>query len=180
MGDIGDNLAIRPNIQLYRFEEPALAQTDSMITNYDKITLQYPDSARDAEALMVDPLTRDIYIISKREANVRVYRTSNPVSTPQPLKLELMGKLPFYLVTAADITSNGEEILVKNYLAVFYWKRGPGESIFDALEKEHQLIQYTPEPQGEAIAWKTDNSGFYTTSERVGNNKQFLYYHSRK
>lgn len=179
VGDIGDNLAVRPNIQIYRFEEPSISQKDSMIVNYDRITLNYPDSARDAEALMVDPISTDIYIISKREPHVGVYKAKNPSSSQSVVKLEFLGKLPFHLINAADITPDGKEILVKNYLAIFYWKRDPKKSIFETLQEDHQLIRYSPEPQGESIAWKPDDSGFYTISERVNNKKQFLYYYPR-
>ena len=74
VSDIGDNAAVRPDIQIYRFPEPSIVQKDSMINKYDQINLHYPDSARDAEAVMVDPITQDIYIISKREQHVGVYR----------------------------------------------------------------------------------------------------------
>jgi hypothetical protein len=40
---------------------------------------QYPDGSRDAETLLLDPLTKDIYVISKREfEDIRVYRAPYP------------------------------------------------------------------------------------------------------
>ena len=128
---------------------------------------------------MVDPLTKNFYLISKRESAVRLYEIKFPFErdTLQAVKLS---KLPFTDIVAADISPDGREILLKSYSEIFYWKRQDNESIAEVLKRNPIKIDYEREPQGEAIAWKLDGSGFYTLSESkiiVGGN---LYFFKRK
>ena len=44
----------------------------------DRLRFVYPDTIRDAEAMMLDLLTKDYYIITKREDSVRLYRAAYP------------------------------------------------------------------------------------------------------
>jgi hypothetical protein len=70
VGEIGDNNAAYNLKYIYRILEPDVSSTqssiDTTLLNVEKITFQYPDGRRDAETLMVDPLTKDIYVVSKR------------------------------------------------------------------------------------------------------------------
>jgi hypothetical protein len=71
-------------------------------------------------------------------------------------------------------------VLLKNYNEIYYWKRNSNEPILEVLKRKPIKIDYDREPQGEAIAWKLDGSGFYTLSESkliVGGN---LYFYKRK
>ena len=65
VGDIGDNGGVYSYITVYRVAEPVVDSNESLVevtlSDVDSIKLQYPDGPRDAETLMVDPLTRDIY-----------------------------------------------------------------------------------------------------------------------
>ncbi|HEY3429911.1 MAG TPA: hypothetical protein VGK39_04480, partial [Cyclobacteriaceae bacterium] len=69
VGDIGDNNAKHKYKLIYRIEEPVidLTHSDTTLNSIDRIKFELPDGSRDSESIMVDPLTRDIYIISKRE-----------------------------------------------------------------------------------------------------------------
>jgi hypothetical protein len=69
-------------------------------------------------------------------------------------------------ITSACSSPDGKELLAKNYTNIFYWKRNAGESILSALQRSPVLLDYTLEPQGEAICFKNDNSAFYTISEK--------------
>jgi len=37
------------------------------LSNVQKITFKYPDGAKDAECMLIDQQSKDIYILSKRE-----------------------------------------------------------------------------------------------------------------
>ncbi|HEX9107875.1 MAG TPA: hypothetical protein VF832_11615, partial [Longimicrobiales bacterium] len=72
IGDIGDNDAVRGEVQLYRVPEPAPG--DAATAPAERLTLVYPDGPRDAEALFVLP-DSSVYIVSKgRKSPVAVYR----------------------------------------------------------------------------------------------------------
>lgn len=178
VGDIGDNLLILPFITVYRFEEPKdmKYETDSLISNYDVINLVYPDGRHNAEALMVDPQTKDIYVITKGDS-AGLYRVAYPQNTTSITPLTLLEVLPISTVTAADISPDGTQILIKNYDDVFYWKRKAGETIEACLSRVPIRLKYKKELQGEAIAWTRYGDGFYTLSEMVGNHVPVFYHY---
>ncbi|WP_338872069.1 PE-PGRS family protein [Spirosoma sp. SC4-14] len=179
MADIGDNNAQRANCVIYRFVEPASLQES--IGQVERINYKYPDGARDAEAIIVDPQTRDTWIISKREDKVHLYRLPYPQDVNQVTTLEAYGELPFTYVTSAAISPDGSEILLRTYLQVYYWKRETGQTVADAMQKgtAQQLI-VKAEPQGEAIGFDKESKGFFTISERASASSVNLYYYARK
>jgi hypothetical protein len=164
VGEIGDNNAKYDFKYLYRFEEPSIKNgAEQTITNVETLVIKMPDSNRDTEALMIDPTTNDIYIVSKREEKARVYlqKYPYPKDTLKPVKVL---ELPFNWVTCGAISKDGE-VLIKNYPTIYYWKRTNEKSLVELLAKKPKEIPYDPEPQGEAICFANDKSGFYTISE---------------
>ena len=59
----------------------------------------------------------------------------------------------------------GQEVLIKNYLNVFYWKKEGNQSIEELLQNPPIRLKYIKEPQGEAIAFRVDGSSYLTISE---------------
>ena len=82
-------------------------------------------------------------------------------------------------VTAGDISPSGSEILLKTYTTIYYWQRKMSQSIGEALTATPQILPYIPEPQGEAISWALDNSGYYTISEERYAIPAHLYFYPR-
>ena len=64
LADIGDNDNNRSQVAVYRFPEPDPAEPGP-ITDVEVLRLQYPGGPRDAEALLVDPVSGDLVIIDK-------------------------------------------------------------------------------------------------------------------
>ena len=89
IGEIGDNSAAYNLKYVYRVMEPDVNSSqnpiDTTLLNIQTISFQYPDGRRDAETFNDYPLTKDIYIVSKREDSVRVYLLSYPQSTTQTI-----------------------------------------------------------------------------------------------
>lgn len=206
-GDIGDNKAQYDFKFIYRVEEPTLGENaDTTLTVIDRIKFKYPDGSRDAESLIIDPLTRDIYIISKREEKVNLYRLPYPQSTTEEVTAELaLAKLEFNQyeekvysqngdekltngyhsdyynqIVSASISLDGSELLIKSYSSVYYWKRNQGENIADVIKRRPTRLPYVPEPQGEAITFDTKGEGYYTVNEKLGKNPQRLSFYKRK
>lgn len=179
VGEMGDNTASYEQKYIYRFEEPILGDPEE-IKIFDTISFKFPDGKRDAECLMIDPATKDLYIISKREPEVGVYRASYPQTTTGINMLEKLGSIPYHNIVAGDISADGSGILLKTYSKILYWERFKNEPILQALQKDPVQITYDPEPQGEAIAWKKDMSGFFTLSEERHGIEAILYFYKRK
>ena len=189
VGDIGDNSAQYPIKKIYRFAEPRAGDSTTVDTvrRVDTIRVMYPDGPRDAETLLVDPLTKDLYIISKRERRVNIYRDAFPQSISQLDTLEKLGQIPREQVgileqmVGGDVSPDGKEVLLKSYVQVFYWQRANGQtSLVDLLQTEPQILPYVPEPQGEAIGFAADGSGYYTLSEQQSGMEPHVYFYERR
>ncbi len=96
------------------------------VRNIQKIEFVYEDGPRDAEALMIDPKTGDIYIISKRDETAKIYQLSYPQSFNEVNIARQIGTLPYKWVVAADISPSGDYILVKTYNQIYRYKRNSG------------------------------------------------------
>jgi hypothetical protein len=182
MADIGDNSGKRTSIRVYRVLEPRVdanqapvIETLPGVTAFDFV---YEDGPRDAEGFMVDPLTGEFYVVSKRElAGNRLYRSVAPVAG-QVNVLTQVGTFPFTGTTGAAISPDGLQVLIRRYSsaanalappasAASYWSRpNASVSLVDLLKQPGQIVALVAEAQGEAITFSADNRGFYTTTER--------------
>jgi hypothetical protein len=178
VGDIGDNDGKREKIQVYRFPEPTKIQ-EALSIKPQKINLVYPDGPRDAETLIVDPWTGDIFVLSKRDTSNILYRAPAEDLGKREVKMEKIMKLPITMAVAGDISADGKQIVIKNYWVVYYWLREEGESVPEALARKPLQLPYKPEPQGEAIAFSTNGDRFYTLSENRFRIKPVLYQYKR-
>lgn len=190
VGDIGDNNARYEIKKIYRFPEPSAQPGQNevdTVSDVHVISFIYPDGPRDAETILVDPFTRDIYVVSKRDTSVHLYRAAYPQDTENVNELELVGKLPLGSgsqadqIVAGDISKDGKEVLLKSYLKVYYWQRDDeNTSLYDLLKSEPVELPYEAEPQGEAISFADDESGYYTLSEKSFASQQELFFYKRK
>jgi hypothetical protein len=176
VADIGDNEAQYDFKVIYRFVEPVLSQEkEIVITAYDTLAMRMPDGKRDAETILIDPLTHDLFIVSKRENQVSLYRSRYPFAH-DTTTLEKVSTLRLTSIVAGSISTDGREVLLKNYGEVFYWKKSNNETLPELLAKEPIKLDYEREPQGEAIAWSRDGNEFYTLSESLSRNASLIVY----
>jgi len=178
LADIGDNNESAYQYTIYRFPEP-LASVDTVVA-YDSIKFKYPDGSHDAEALLIDD-AGNIYVITKRSTVSTIYKISYPQSLTALNTAIKVGELPFSGVVSAAMSPTGDELLVKTYTSIYYWKKAANETIELALQKNSISLDYQQEPQGEAICFKNNDAGFYTLSERPSIISSVnLYYYKRK
>lgn len=178
VADIGDNNAKRDKVQIYRFAEPTELAKEITVKP-ERITLTYPDGAKDAETVLVDPWNGDLLVLSKRDTSNTLYRATAEQLDGQDVVLEKVMKLPITMAVGGDISADGKQILIKNYWAVYYWEREEGESLAEALARKPVQLPYKPEPQGEAIGFSASGDRYYTLSESRFRIKPVLYqYHN--
>lgn len=183
IADIGNNnQPIAPTNTIYRIPEISGADGSFSQNALQKITFSYPDGPRDAEALIVDPQTRDIFVLSKEMTGTNIYRLGYPQSLTDVSVAEKVGSVPgVLLTTASSISRDGSEILVRSYLGVYYWRRSNGESVTQALTRSpNKTLTVAAEPQGEAICFEHENKGFYTLSEKGNAASVSLNFYKRK
>jgi hypothetical protein len=185
IGDIGDNQAKYNEILIHRFMEPDMASKDSIAAedipaeNVESFTFKYPEGPRDAETLMIDPWTKDLYIVTKREARSSLYVANFPYETGKTNWLKKVGEFPFNRALAGDISPDGTQIVIKTDRRLYFWQREKKESIIDALIKQPGLLPYFVEPQGESFGWSADGKSYYTLSEQSGDILPKLYQYTQ-
>lgn len=201
ISDIGDNAAARTVVNIFRVKEPVVTGSNGTLasgTNYEVIVCNYPSvpsgesntARRDAETIMADPDTGDMYVLTKRTSAVQAFKLAHAASYSGTQTLTYLGDT--FLIpqsnqadgsanggkaVAGDISPDGREILVKNYTDVYLFKRDKAtQSIYQALTGVPTLLKAyvgggrpsshpNNEPQGEAITFDTSGVNFYTASE---------------
>jgi hypothetical protein len=182
VADFGDNNAVRRNINIIRFIEPDLTKLDSnfiyQVYDYAIIEFEYPDGPRDAEELMINPINKDLIIVSKREANCHVYSLPYPQNTQKKITAIFHGKLPFKRIIAGDINQNGTQILLKDEGSIYLWniENNPVETLFKHKPKK---VNYAAEVQGEAVGWENDGKGYFHITETDNGRAKPILYHYR-
>jgi hypothetical protein len=168
VADIGDNKAVYPIKILYRFEEPVFTGATLEITVFDTLYLKLDDGIRDTEAIMIDPLQKGMYLISKHEDSVHFYNVNYPYEG-DTLSARYGMKLPYSKINAADISPDGTEVVIKDYDHIYYWKRPDGGPISKLLQTPPVVLNYIPEQQGESVTFSRRGSGIFTLSETETN-----------
>jgi hypothetical protein len=168
LGDIGDNSQTRREIRVIRFPEPSIDK-DRALKDVETFRLAYPDAAFDAEALMVDPLTRDVYIMTKERRRARLYvARADSLREGALVPLERVAVLRLDRVTGGDISRDGSLLLLRNKEQGWLWRRRSEERLEAALARSPQLVPVrcgSQGEQGEAVAFHPSGGGYYTISE---------------
>jgi hypothetical protein len=93
VGDIGDNGKKRSSIFVHRFVEPSGSTGGAL--PYVTYELAYPDGARNAEGMMVDPTTHRLYVVSKvKKANGAIYAAPTTLSTTSVNRMTKVATAP--------------------------------------------------------------------------------------
>lgn len=177
-GDIGGNNHSgdkREDVQIIRIPEPtvdlawASSPRSSDFAGVETFTLVYPDGEYDAETLLVDPITADVFVVTKENNSARVYRANlNAAANGSTLDLTFVQTVDFAKASGGDISADGKQIALRREDAAMVWTRCDNEAIDTAFGRAGQGIPVigTPtEENGEAIAFLRDGSGYVTISE---------------
>ncbi|MBI4582580.1 MAG: PKD domain-containing protein [Planctomycetes bacterium] len=179
IADIGDNARARSHVVIYRVIEPSVSLRQTAAT-FDvpgaaRLEMNYPGgAAHDAESLLADPVSGDLYIVTKRgDGRSEVYRKPAPHAEGARATMEFAASLSFglgplpgsTLVTAGDISPLGNSIILKTHSHAFLWRRPAGSAIEEAFAGEPCPLPARSEPQGEAIGFGADGLGYFTLSE---------------
>lgn len=178
LGEIGDNLRRYAEYKFYIFEEPEA--TASEVKNFQVLRFQYEDGARDAEAFLVDPATGDIYIFTKSDDAAKIYKLAFPFDLNMVNAAKAVGQLTFKGVTAAALSPDGKEAIIKTYAGLQQYIRSGNESFLQMFKKPFKALPYRTEIQGEAVTFSISNDGYFTLSEKGIFDNLHLYFYKRK
>lgn len=162
IGDIGDNRAVRPYVDVYRVPEPAVGATATAPA--ERMRLRYPDGARDAETLLADPRRGTLVIVSKEFDGARAYSVPGFVAGEATLRRGPRVEAAF--ATAGDVSADGRIIAVRGYTSMAVWRRRGTESLTSAMQRTPCVPPTSLfEGQGEALALNRDGTVARTVNE---------------
>lgn len=151
VGDIGDNTASRASISVTRVavgDRGAAADTPTY-------TLTYPDQAHNAEALLADPTSGRLYIVTKGVLGGQVFAAPEELDDSGPNPLTEVGRT-MGLVTDGAFFPDGRHIILRDYSRVAVYS-------FPDLQLVGELT-LPAQSQGEGLAVAADGS-IYVSSE---------------
>lgn len=175
VGDIGDNIDHRSQIVVYRLPEPTVGAPGPVGTKSsptatekaDALRLRYPDGPHDAEALLVHPVSGDVYVVTKDPRGAGVYKAAAPLDPATVATLTRVTTLQLggEVVTGGDVSGDGTRVALCTYT------RGgelvlPTGAPFDQIWAQPLTpVTLGPRLQGESIAYRLDGRALLTTSE---------------
>ena len=176
VGDIGGNKA-RRDVQVFRIPEPIVDPSwagnppSVYFSGVEGFPLSYPDGKYDAESLMVDPNSSDVFVVTKQESTARVYRANlNSISPGVQTRWTFAASVPFPRLSGGDISADGTQIVLRREDYAQTWERFNGEAISTALWRPGvgiPVIGPPVEPNGEGIALLPNGTGYVTIGEGV-------------
>ncbi|MCP3979233.1 MAG: hypothetical protein GY716_07890 [bacterium] len=123
---------------------------------------------QNVETMLLDPVTKDLYFVTKSLATPRVFRAAYPQSEVSVNSLDYVADIDdLSTPTGGDISSDGELIAIRTATEIRIWSRPQTGDLWDAFASPYCSVPAAAEPKGESVALDASNAGsFYTLSER--------------
>lgn len=187
VADVGDNLGLRPSIQIYRFPEPDIPDPteDSPAETWSEhprvLHAAYPDHPHNAEGLAVHPEWGQIILVTKSDTGL-THLFSLPTNTDSDSTSLLnplthltfpsearLGKRPRdnTMATAADISPDGQRFLISTYSHIYEWNISSFDHLAIDLAQPPAKIAPTVTRQMEAVCYAEDSLTIWFTSEQL-------------
>ncbi len=178
VADFGDNAEARRSVAILRVVEPTL-DGDSIepITEVEELRFTYADGPHNAETLLSDPRSGDLYVVTKESRGPSsVFRYPSPQRADAMPTLESVASISFgvrplggvVLSTAGDVAADGSWVAVRTYTHAFAWRRAEGTALHEAFETEPCSLPLQLRLQGETFALSPQADAYFTVSEGAG------------
>ncbi len=156
VADIGDNLDSWPEVRLHRVREPKVIRSTTLTARTYRVT--YSDRPHNAEALLVDPVSGAMWIVTRQLAHGRLYELPSPLSRTE-LNIARPIQREGGLITDGAISPEGTRYVLRDYVDA---------TIFAGLPPGRDPVQVAMpfQPQGEAVTWTADGRDLLVASER--------------
>jgi len=172
IADIGDNVTPRTEYVIVRVEEPlvdAAGPIEVALADFEQLSYSYPDGTHNGESLLADPATGDLFVISKLAAgmpssayHLPAFGGDGDASKVGDLTVPAAGDQP---ATAADAHPCGAGFLLRTNNTLYEFRTPAGTALEQAFAVTPVEVPVADEQQGEAVTYRPDGGGYYTTSE---------------
>ena len=150
VGDIGDNAGRRDSVRVLRVP----VQRSDRTVELETFELAYRGGPRDAETLLVHPVTHRVYVASKEIFGGTLFAAPEDLSATAVNRLEPVGPV-LSIATDGAFFPDGKHVMLRDYgRAVVY--------AFPSLERIAE-IELPDQDQGEGLAIDKDGEVFVST-----------------
>jgi hypothetical protein len=156
VADVGDNQDSWPEVRLHRLREPKVLRDRTMDVRTYRFT--YPDRSHNAEALLADPTSSKVWVVTKQAAQGRIYRVPLAKARTSVARARPVGTAGG-LVTDGSVSPDGSRFVLRDYIDGQVRAGLPPGS-------DPQTVYLPLQPQGEAITWTADGAALLVASER--------------
>ncbi|WP_442588080.1 hypothetical protein ACSBL2_18715 [Pedobacter sp. AW31-3R] len=179
VANIGDNGRKYEEVQIFRFPEPMFPGKDIKVVP-QQMKIVYPNGPVNAETILVDHNSSDIWIVSKETSGATLYKLN--WSTSDVVVAQPMLRMPFEKITGGDISRDGARIILRSRSAIYLWEKKAEVSVAEAMAAAPSKIPHLKENQSEGICFKPDGTGFFTSTEikRKSAEKPYISEYSSK
>lgn len=141
LGDIGDNDAARTDVSVFRFAEPRRLRDQTVTARWYRFA--YPDGPHDAEAVLVEPGTRRVFIATKELGGGGLYRAPSELVTENEGTNGLRRVADAPVLTTDGAFLPGGDYLLRTYSTVHRFRPDGTEVAVESLPAQ---------PLGESLA----------------------------
>ncbi|MCX5198667.1 WD40 repeat domain-containing protein [Streptomyces sp. NBC_00249] len=148
VGDIGDNRGgTWDHVWIYRFPEPK--ELADATVKAEQFTVTYDGGPRDAESLMVHPVTGRVYIASKNQQGGGLYEGPERLSADGKNVFRRIEDVPW--VTDGAFSPDGTRLTLRGYLTARTWPwkdgrpEGEGERVDAPWQGQAESVTYAPD-----------------------------------
>ncbi|MEV0291125.1 hypothetical protein AB0H36_43935 [Kribbella sp. NPDC050820] len=127
IADIGDAKGNRDQIEIYTIPEPADLADNTNVT-YHRYDFTYPDGAHDAETLLVEPGTNQLFIVTKSSKGAGSIYAAPPAPSRQGTnELTKLAPAPAGTFTDGTFLPDGQRVVLRTYtgIATIAWGEPP-------------------------------------------------------
>ena len=112
VGDVGNDALNRSSIQVYKLTEPSSLRSTAKVSA-TRYAFSYPDGRRNSQAILVNPRTGQLYVVSKSGDSSAIYRAPSPssLSTKKVNPLTRIAAAPAGVTGAAFAPDASEFVL---------------------------------------------------------------------
>lgn len=160
LADIGDNPQNRASYTIYRTREPASIGAGQNI-NGDAFSFTYPDGSHNAEALLADPATGTLFIVTKSMTSAGIYRFPDQLVSGTTVTYLGDAALPAGISIVTGGSAHERGVLLRTFGNILLFEGGG--DIPTNLSSTGCVVPAPGELQGEAVTWRRPDGMAYLT-----------------
>ena len=181
IADIGDNDEKRSELAIYRIPEPTVSNETSSSSRSNSLqtapaeTLKftYSDGPNNAETILVNPQTSDIYIVTKeKKGPAGVHKLKHEFGATTVAKTVKVADIavpssPEGLLTGGSFSPDGKRVMLCDVKNGYELVLPDGTADPDAIWKQKPtVIDLGERKQGEGVSYGRDGYSLYASSEK--------------